>query len=94
MDDKHCIVCSTIGSVLLTINLVKTYLTSRNIQVFNSQRGIHSHYKLSLDHRFCFECEEYFDGENELWDHIVEDHHACRGCHQVGCIYIPFAVRR
>lgn len=50
---------------------------------FKSEPGLHTHYRQSLDHHFCFECEEDFDDEDELWDHSVEDHHACWDCHEL-----------
>jgi hypothetical protein len=52
-------------------------------QVFKSEDGLQSHYKQSLDHHFCTECQCDFDDEDDLWDHAEDDHHACRECHEV-----------
>ncbi len=59
-----------------------------------SEPGLHSHYWQSPDHHYCFGCEEDFDDEDELWDHLVEDHNACRDCHEVSYVFTPSTARR
>ena len=93
MDDKHWY-CREHDQVSILPTgiyiLLRQILASHNVQVFESEHGLHWHYKRSLDHHYCFACEVDFDNEDELWDHSVEDHDACKECHLVSLRLYPF----
>ena len=97
MDDKHwyCREHDQVSTLPTGYILLRLILVSHNVQVFESEGGLHWHYKYGLDHHFCFDCEVDFDDEDKLWDHSVEDHDACKECHLVSLHLYPFhgAVR-
>src|SRR6266478_1405455 len=50
-------------------------------------------------HTYCTDCEQGFDDQNELADHVLElhvekNHHVCRECEEVGHAFHPSATRR
>ncbi|KAF8267443.1 hypothetical protein EI94DRAFT_1327547 [Lactarius quietus] len=44
-------------------------------EVFKSKSDLHSHFRQSPDHYFCFDCEWDFGDEDMLKDHSAEEHH-------------------